>query len=189
MASVTTAPGVPAIIQQKIRSLRMKLTGWIIVDGIAWLLMFALIVAALDMGIDRLFKMDFSQRLIMLCLMVIGLGVVFYYRFIRPFAKLPTDDALILEVENQNQELKESLISSVQLSRTGEVEEKGMSVSLWEATIQQGIDQAKCPQPGQVGRKLVGSRHRNRWNDCNWRRGNPGRFSRHLVQSKYPAGQ
>ncbi len=144
MASVTTAPGVPAIIQQKIRSLRMKLTGWIIVDGIAWLLMFALIVAALDMGIDRLFKMDFSQRLIMLCLMVIGLGVVFYYRFIRPFAKLPTDDALILEVENQNQELKESLISSVQLSRTGEVEEKGMSVSLWEATIQQGIDQAKA---------------------------------------------
>jgi len=49
-------------IQNKIASLRSQLTRWILVRGIGQWLLITIAVLLLDMGLDRLFKMDFAQR-------------------------------------------------------------------------------------------------------------------------------
>ena len=146
MASVSTprTGTVPSIIRSKLRSLRLQLTSWMIVDGLVWLLIGALILAAADMFIDRIFKMDLPQCVIMLCLMAGTLLVIACLKIFRPLMFRPSDDALILEVEDKNKDLKESLISSVQLSRTKEIESKGMSATLVDATINLGVEKAKA---------------------------------------------
>jgi len=146
MSSVTTqnlSGSLHPSIRQKLRMLRMRLTWWMVVDGLVWLLIAALIFAVADMVFDRFFKMDFSQRVIMLCLMGGGLLTIAVLKIFKPLSHSTTDDALILEVESKNRDLKESLISSVQLGRSQNVEGKGMSPSLVQATIEQGIERSK----------------------------------------------
>ncbi len=105
--------------------------------------MILLVVLAVDLLIDRVFKMDFAQRTIMLVAMGAVASVLFYWRLIRPLMFRPTTDALVYEVEEKNQDLKESLISAVQLSRRGDLTGLGFSPSLATATIERGISQAE----------------------------------------------
>ena len=163
MATVTTTPSVPGIIRNKLRLLRMRLTGWMLVNGLAWLLGCAVVLIAFDIVIDRFLRMDFSQRVIMLCLMGIVLLLVLYFKVIKPLLSVPTDDALILEVEDKNRDLKQSLISSVQLSRHDDatVAEKGMSASLVKATVEQGVQKAKAIDFGSALNVARGG-----WNWC-----------------------
>ncbi len=59
------------IVLTKLRQLRRKLTGWLLVRGLSHWLMALLAVLAFDMLLDRVFKMDFAQRLIMLAVMAV----------------------------------------------------------------------------------------------------------------------
>ncbi len=146
MATVTSTQSIPNIIRNKLRLLRMRLTGWMLVNGLAWLLGCTVALVAFDIVVDRFLRMDFSQRVIMLCLMGIVLLTVLFFKIIKPLLNVPTDDALILEVEDKNKQLKQSLISSVQFSRHDEatVASKGMSASLVQTTIEHGVKQAKA---------------------------------------------
>ena len=131
-------------IQNKIRALRGRLTRWILVRGIGQWLLIAILVLLIDMGIDRFFKMDFAQRTVMLSLTAIGLSILFFWKVIRPILLRPSDDALVYEVEKKNPQLKESLLSAMQLDRqksdTGEL--AGVSQQLVDVTIQKGFDDA-----------------------------------------------
>ena len=57
------------VVLKKLRHLRRKLTGWILVQGVGKWLIALLAVLAFDMLLDRVFKMDYAQRLIMLVVM------------------------------------------------------------------------------------------------------------------------
>ena len=94
------------------------------------------------MLLDRAFKMDGAQRLVMLVVMAIAALVYFGWKVIKPLQARPNDDALIYEVENKNPELKESLLSSAQLSREKDLMSQGVSQELAQATIQKGLDNA-----------------------------------------------
>ena len=133
---------MPQAIQQKLQGLRLRLTGWIVVDGLVWLCAAVLLFAGLDMALDRFFKMDFAQRAIMLCLIVAGLLAIAFWRLFRPLLVSPSNDALILQVEKNNPELRENLISSVQLSRAQNVQGKGMSDQLVQSTVEAGVQRA-----------------------------------------------
>jgi len=61
--------------------------------------------------------------------MAVAALVYFGWKVLRPLGARPNDDALIYEVENKNPELKESLISSMQLSREKNLD--AMGVSRW----------------------------------------------------------
>jgi len=65
---------LPNEIAAKLRSLRSQLTRWILVSGLSRWVFAVLLVLAADMVVDRLFKMDFAQRLIML--FVMGLMII-----------------------------------------------------------------------------------------------------------------
>ena len=145
MASVTSdKQPIPKMIMQKLSRMRSQLTRWIVVHGLGrWLLAVLLILAA-DMLLDRVFKMDMAQRLVMLVIMAVAALVYFGWKVIKPLGSRPNDDALIYEIESKNPQLKESLISSMQLSREQNLDSMGVSPELAQATIQQGLDGASA---------------------------------------------
>ena len=143
---MTTAPGIepiPQTVLNQLGRLRAKLTQWILVHGLGrWLLILVGILVA-DMLLDRLFKMDFAQRAIMLVAML-GIGAFYFYRRVmKPMGQRPNDDALLYEIESQNPDLKESLISSYQLARSKDLANSGVSKELANETIRRGVEKAK----------------------------------------------
>ncbi len=130
-------------IQQKLDQLRRKLAGWILVHGLGRWLMVVLVVLACDVLLDRVFKMDFAQRFIMLLVIASTALVYLGWRVVRPLLKRANDDSLIYEIELKNPELQENLISSWQLSRETQLESFGISSELAAATIHSGIARAE----------------------------------------------
>jgi hypothetical protein len=149
-----------SVVPDKLRQLRRQLTGWILVHGLGRWLMALLAVLVLDMLLDRVFKMDFAQRLIMLAVIAtVGIGY-FLWRVIKPLLFRPNDDALIYEVESKHPELNENLISSWQLAQEQNLESMGVSEELALATIRAGI--AKAEQI-DFGNSLDRFHHRQNW--------------------------
>ena len=144
MASANSlTQGVPKVVRRKLLRMRSQLTRWILVHGIGRWLMIVLAILAADMLLDRIFKMDFAQRFVMLVVMALAVAASFFWRVIRPLWSRPNDDALIYEVESRNPELRENLISGVQLARQKDLESVGYSATLAEATIQSSLEKTK----------------------------------------------
>ena len=79
----------------------------------------------------------------MLVLMAGLVAGLFYWRVIRPLVGRVSDDALLYEVEIRHPELNENLISGAQLARDGDLEAKGVSMELAEATIARSKELAR----------------------------------------------
>ena len=150
MSQATVKQKIPKSIARRLSALRRQLKQWVLVNGVSRWLLIALAVLALDILLDRVFKMDFAQRLIMLCVMLVTIGAFFFWRIIKPLSQSATDNALLREIENKHPELNESLISSAQLSRQSEFEERGVSAELAEATINKGAKEADKIDVGRI---------------------------------------
>ncbi len=141
--STTSIPHeIPQPISQRLRKLRSAMSRFVLVDGLSRLLLVVLLVALVDVGLDRVFKMDLAQRGIMLAVMAVIVAAVMFFRLLKPFSRRVGDDALILQVEDQHKELQESMISAAQLSRETDVEARGYSPALVDATIRRGSEMA-----------------------------------------------
>ncbi len=143
MSSASATHALPAPIIERLRGLRARIVQFVLVDGLARLLLTIIGLVLLDLVVDRLFRMDGAQRTIMLCVLV-GIVVFVLWRWlVRPLTRRVGDDALILQVEQRNRQLGESLISTVQFSRQRhELAGQGYSDALVDATIRQGTDLA-----------------------------------------------
>ena len=142
--SPVSLKSLPRQISSRLAALRRKLTFWVLIKGLSRWLILILAILATDILIDRMFKMDFAQRSIMLVVMISLAVGLFIYRVVRPLLNRVTDDALLHEVEAKHPELKENLITGAQLSREkGRLESSGVSMELVDATIDRGIDLAK----------------------------------------------
>ncbi len=151
MNSTTAKPRtIPTEIASRLGSLRGQLLRWILVSGLSRWLIAILVVLAADMLLDRMFKMDFAQRLIMLLVMASFAIGYLVYRVVRPLRHRPGDDALLCQVESKNKQLREILISGSQLARHPNLDEQGVSRELAEATIQKSVAQAKSLDFGQT---------------------------------------
>ena len=156
MSQATIQRKIPKAIARRLSALRMRLKQWVLVHGVGRWLMIALGVLAVDMLLDRVFKMDFAQRLIMLFVMAITIGLFFVWRVLKPLGKKTSDDALLHQIGTQYPELNESLISSAQLSRESDFESRGVSEQLAEATIAEGVRQA---EKVDIGKVINGAEH------------------------------
>lgn len=134
---------LPTEIAERLRELRRNLTRWVIIRGLSRWLLLTLGVIALDVLLDRLFKMDFAQRAIMLVVMALVIGGLFVWRVIRPLLSRISDNALLLEIESRHPELKENLISGAQLAQDPDLDAKGVSMDLVNATINRSIELAR----------------------------------------------
>ena len=141
---------IPKTILRQLSALRSQLTQWIVVRGLSRWLLIVLGVLLADIVIDRVFKMDFSQRLIMLGVMIAVAALFLFWRLIKPLASRPGNDALLHQVELGNKDLKESIISSVELSRVDDFESVGVSQELASVSIDKGIADAKKTDFGSI---------------------------------------
>ncbi len=159
----STIQKIPNTISSRLSGLRRQLTTWIVVNGLGRWLVIILAVLAIDFLIDRAFRMDFAQRCVMLALMVVIAIVFLFLRLIKPLAKRPADDALLLAVEGQNPDAKESMISSYQLARErqrGEQASAGVSEQLTDETILRG---ARVAEDVDFSSALDKSKHAGSW--------------------------
>ena len=142
MSSATTTPST-RIIEQKLASLRRRLTGWLTVHGLGrWLLIVCGLIV-LDILIDRLFEMDYAQRVIMLVVMAAIAVYFFFTKVVKPLLTRLSDDDLICRVEAKNKDAREQIIASVQLARQDNLAATGTSQQLVDATIASGVATAK----------------------------------------------
>lgn len=145
---MTTIPSKPSAssaiewIRTRLASLRGQLRRWVMVMGICQWLWWILGILAIDMVIDRLFKMDLAQRGIVLVLIIAAAGYLLYRKLLRPLSRSISDDGLLHEVERRNRELDQSLISSYQLAQLKDLESRGISAELVSATIETGMSRA-----------------------------------------------
>lgn len=131
-----------APVEARLAALRSSVQGWFWVAGLYRLLWLALLLAAVDLGLDWLFRMDLSQRAVMLVLIAGALAYAAYHWLVVPLSCPMSDDALCLEVERKHPDLGQSLISALQLARLDRVVDRGMSPVLVEHTVQEGAQAA-----------------------------------------------
>jgi hypothetical protein len=127
------------------------MTSWVLVDGLSRLLLAVAAFIAVDLLLDWAFHMDRAQRAVMLGLAAALIAMISYRRLWRPLSATPTDDALVLEVEQQHPQLRESLISAVQFARSRSVPDTpsvrdtdaGVSPAMVQATVDLGVRAAQ----------------------------------------------
>ena len=151
---------MPAPIRERLAELRSSLTRWVLTKGVSRWLLLILAIIATDLLIDRMFKMDFAQRAIMLVVMIVLAIGLFYWRVLRPMMNKISDDALLHQIETRYPELNEKLISGAQLAQQTDLEDKGVSRELADATIDGSIELAKSMDFGNTinQRKLTENR-------------------------------
>jgi hypothetical protein len=138
-----TTANLPATIHRKLGAIRRRLSEWFIVDGLSRLMVTLAALTFISLMLDRLFRMDVPQRLIMLLLMAGVAGWVIYRRLIVPLRLDLSDDALALAVERRHRELGDGLISALQLSRVDDPRRIGASPQLLAEAIRRGAAAAE----------------------------------------------
>ena len=134
---------MPRQIASRLAQLRRRLTTWVLVKGVGRWLLLVLAVLAFDILLDRMFKMDFAQRAIMLVVMGLLVIGLFFWRVIKPLSNRISDDALLHEIESKYPQLKENLITGAQLARLDDLEAKGVSKELADVTIDRSLELAE----------------------------------------------
>ena len=129
-------------VSARLAKLRSQVSAWFWVDGLSRVLWLAIGLAAADLVLDWLFRMDRAQRAVMLVLMAGGIVWLAQRRLFRPLSATMSDDALALEVEAHNKELGQGLISALQLARQENVAGRGPSAALVEQTVLRGTKAA-----------------------------------------------
>ncbi len=153
----TAAPQTPARqpevtrpIAHRLAALRGQLKRWVLVHGLARWIWLLLAIALVDMGLDRFFKMDFAQRLIVWILVLAVVAGWLVWRVLRPVTKQVSDDALLLQVEAKNRQLQQKAITGYQLARETDFAQRGVSPELAEAAIAAGVREAQSIDFGSV---------------------------------------
>jgi hypothetical protein len=140
---MSSIPAATAPLLARLGRLRAQLAAWLWIDGLSRVLWIALGLIAADLLLDWFFRMDRSQRLVMLVLILGTLTWFFYRRLIRPLSLATSDDALALQVEAANKNLGEGLISALQLARLPDVQSRGMSPLLVRRAVLSGTEAAE----------------------------------------------
>ena len=146
---------IPASFTRRLRELRRQLVGWTAVRGVSRWLTLIVGILLVDMIVDRMFSMDWAQRAILLVAMIAAAIGFFVWRVIRPLFMLPSDRALIYEIESKNPQLGESLLTATQLGAldaadSTSVSSGGVSSDLIDASIEQGFRQSESLDFGSV---------------------------------------
>jgi hypothetical protein len=143
MTTVDSRSQATQFIRSRLAELRSRLRSWIVVSGLGRWLWLVLGLLAADMVLDRFFRMDLPQRMIVLAGLLAGGAYLLHQKLLRPLSRRISDDGLLLEVERNNENLDQSLISSFQLAQQTDFESRGVSPQLAAATVETGVERAR----------------------------------------------
>ena len=136
--SFKSSSEVPKQIRAAIGRMRRAVQRHFIVDGLKNILLALLVLIIIDFALDRTFRMDRPQRLIMLILSVSIVGYVVYRKLLEPLLSQLSDDALMIELEEAEGGMDEVLISALELSRMDIGGNENVSIKMVENTINEG---------------------------------------------------
>lgn len=140
MSKRVNNPSLPDEFSDQLNSLRRGIRWWYIADGIRHLVVLLAGLALVSFGLDYWLRMDKAQRAVYLALALGGVVTLTVRRILQPLSRPLSDDDLSLAAEARKPELKQRLISSLQLRRLGKAGEgtRGFSPELIAATLAQG---------------------------------------------------
>ena len=99
MASVTTtSKNMPKLVMEKLLRMRSKLTRWVLIHGLGRWLIVILAILAFDVALDRFFKMDFAQRVVMLIAMAVTAAAYFGVRVLKPLLAENTGGKVVVRI-------------------------------------------------------------------------------------------
>ncbi|RZO14347.1 MAG: hypothetical protein EVB09_09100 [Verrucomicrobiaceae bacterium] len=131
---------VPKQIRVAIGRMRRAVQRHFLVDGLKNVLLVVLVLIIIDFTLDRTFRMDGPQRLIMLILSVSIIGYAVYRKLLGPLLSRLSDDALMIELEEAEGGMDEVLISALEFSRMGIESNDNVSIKMVENTINEGAE-------------------------------------------------
>ncbi|MHC4729481.1 MAG: hypothetical protein ACYS6Z_02670 [Planctomycetota bacterium] len=137
-------------IKTRLLVLRGRIATALALDGSARIATALLAAIAVSFGLDRLFRLEVPARAVLLVAGLGGLAWVTWRFLLRRIRNLPGDDPLAVAVEARFPELKDRLISALQLAREPDPERYGMSPQLIEDTIREAIPPVEKLRFGEV---------------------------------------
>ena len=129
---------IPKQINSVLGRMRRAVQRYFIINGLKNIFVVLLLIVISDFFIDKSFRMDKPQRLIMLILGLCCILFLAYKKLILPLLSKLSDDALILELERTQGGMNESLISALELSRMRNYNNTDVSLKMIEETIEAG---------------------------------------------------
>jgi len=133
---------IPTTVTRKLGALRRAVAMWFTVDGGARLAWLVVGLVTLSLGVDRYFRMDRAQRLIVLLAMVALVGWGIWRWLVRPLGSLPDDEMLAERIQRRYPQLDDALITALQFGRPGTGYSPSASPALVEAAVRQGAARA-----------------------------------------------
>jgi hypothetical protein len=127
-------------IRKRLDRLRGRVFTALLLDGGARLAGTLLGVIAISFALDRFFKLELAARVVLLLAALAVLGWILWRFLYRRVSDLPGEDPLAVAVESRFPDLKDRLITAVQLSRETDPERYGMSPQLIEDAIRDALD-------------------------------------------------
>jgi hypothetical protein len=148
-ASLTTT--VPRTISRKVSMLRWLVRGYVALEGLAATIIAAGVAFWLALGIDWLFEPSPGWRIVMWGVAIAGIAhFVWHWLAARFFARL-TDSNLALLLERSFPQIEQSLVTTLQAGRRGDVISPQQS-ELLAATSKTASDRLQQVRLGQVFR-------------------------------------
>lgn len=143
----------------RLRSLRRKVAWAVALDGASRLFTALFAAVATSLLLDRVFELEAVARGAILLASLVALGFVLRRHLVARLAAPPGDDPLAVAVEARFPELKDRLITAVQLAREGDPERRGISPQLVEDAIRAVHEPlARVPFAAVIARRRLARR-------------------------------
>ena len=130
-------------IRRKLMGLRGRIGTALLLDGSARVACALLGTIGLSFLLDRVFKLEVAARAVLLLAALAAVAYVVWRFILRRIRALPGEDPLAIAVERRFPDLRDRLISAIQLSRESNPERYGMSPQLIADAISEVIEPVK----------------------------------------------
>ncbi len=127
-------------VRKRLANLRAQVATALMVDGAARVAGAVVGCVALSFLLDRVFKLEVVARVVILLAAVGAVGYVVWRYLTSRLKNVPGEDPLAIAVEARCPELKDRLISAIQLSRETDPERYGMSPQLIGEVVTDAIE-------------------------------------------------
>ena len=126
-------------LHNTLASFRRMIRLWYLTTGFCYVIVSIGLVIFLSLFLDRLFRFDWSQRLICLLIGVSYICFNIYHYVIQPMLSEISDEYLCLSIEKRRPEFTQKITSGYQLANLDQPEVYGYSTTLVDATINECV--------------------------------------------------
>ncbi|PCJ58281.1 MAG: hypothetical protein COA79_13570 [Planctomycetota bacterium] len=128
-----------SIIKKSLMKIRASIRSWNLITSISYFIVAVSVVIFISLFVDRVFRMDYGQRLFFLISGAIFLMFIFFKKVILPMYIKITDEQICQAIEKRTPELSNKLVSGYQFALMNNPEVYGYSNQLVNESINEAI--------------------------------------------------